>query len=108
MKQKGVLITLIVCTLIVCLFFIVFIIKDYQQKNPTQSDITTKATTVTGYFLGEYNGKLATYKAGSDTPMEIFDVYVNSLPLDDREEIEKRLYARDENELQSLVEDFTS
>lgn len=106
MKQKNILIVLIICTLIVCLFFVVFIIKTYSPKKEISSEITTYP--VTGYLLGEYEGKLATYSTNSDVPIEVFDVYVSSLPVEDIEEIEEGIYANNEEALQSLIEDFTS
>jgi len=106
MKQKSILIVLIICTFIVCLFFVVFIIKSYSPKKEFIKETTTYP--VAGYLLGEYEGKLATYSTNSDIPIEVFDVFVSSLPLEDKEEIEEGIYANSEEELQSLVEDFTS
>lgn len=107
------LIILIVCTLIVCLFFTVFFIKSYSGGKGNSSLSTTSAKVninnyKSGYYLGEYEGKLATYSTESDNPIEVFDVYIASLPSKDVEKIRDGIYANNEAELQRLIEDFTS
>lgn len=108
MKQKSVLITLILCTLIVCMFFLVFFIKNSEKKSPDKSTEQSTAAYETGYILGQHEGKLAIYKANSSTPIEIFDIYISSLPEHDKEELEKGIHASSEEEFQILIEDYTS
>ena len=95
MKQKSVLITLILCTLIVCMFFLVFFIKISEKKSPDKSTEQSTTAYETGYILGQHEGKLATYKANSSTPIEIFDIYISSLPEHDKEELEKGIIVVD-------------
>lgn len=108
MKQKSVLITLILCTLIVCMFFLVFFIKNSEKKSPDKSTEQSTTAYEIGYILGQHEGKLAVYKSSSSTPIEIFDVYISSLPSHDKGELEKGIYASSEDELQILIEDYTS
>lgn len=104
---------MIICALIVCLFFAVFYIKSYSNK---EENINLTATSEkanvnkhqSGYYLGEYEGKLATFSTESDEPLEVFDVFVSSLPEDDIKKICDGIYASNEDELQRLIEDFTS
>ncbi len=113
MKRKSILITLIICASIVCLFFVVFLINSYSNDNKNSNLSTTSVEANNnkhspGYYLGEYDGKLAAFTTESDEPLQVFDVYLSSLPEDDIEKIREGVYAKDEQDLQRLIEDFTS
>ncbi len=45
---------------------------------------------------------------GESVPKEIFEVYSDSLPESDREALKSGISARDDAELQRLIEDYTS
>lgn len=109
MKKKAILITLIICTIILCIFILVF----FMQENPSSNkDIATTESTkqviTSGYILKEYNGKIATFRSGSKTPIEVFDVYVSTLPKSEINVLKKGLHAKDDQELQELIEAYTS
>ena len=60
------------------------------------------------YMLGEYQGKIASYRTGSTEPMEVFDIYLDSLPAVNRQELLHGIPAQTVQELQRLIEDYTS
>ena len=113
MKRKSILYALVICTSIICLIFIIFFINSYSDGNKNSSLSTTSIFANnnrmrSGYYLGEYGGKLATYSTSSNEPIEVFDVYVSSLPPNDVKKIREGIYASNEDDLHRLVEDFTS
>lgn len=61
-----------------------------------------------GYRLQSYNGRLAIFREGSDTPEMIFDVYTRLLPQADRERLEQGITAPDYETLTRLIEDYIS
>lgn len=69
---------------------------------------TTETAVQPLYTLTEYNGKIALYKKGYAMPVEIFDVYVSSLPQSDRELLTQGIDASNDDEAQRLIEDYTS
>lgn len=60
------------------------------------------------YILSEYEGKLAIYKNGENMPISVYETYLSSLPEKDKELIEKGIIIESTEELQSLIEDYTS
>ena len=60
------------------------------------------------YMVSEYKGKVAVYKYGSKTPLEIYDTYTDSLPESDREYLKQGIEVKSEDELEDLIEDLTS
>ena len=60
------------------------------------------------YVLKDYFGKVAVFKYNSNVPQETLSVYTNSLPLFDQKELTTGVYAYNEQELSSLIEDYDS
>lgn len=61
-----------------------------------------------GYLLKSYEGRLAVFRQGCDTPELIFDVYTRLLPPADRDRLETGISAPDYETLTRLIEDYTS
>lgn len=60
------------------------------------------------YVLSEYQGKIAVFKNGENIPINVFDTYISALPQHDRKLIENGIQVQTKEELQSLIEDYTS
>ncbi|MBQ5994486.1 MAG: hypothetical protein IJL63_01350 [Clostridia bacterium] len=60
------------------------------------------------YTLSHYGGRLALYKRDFAMPVEIFDVYLDSLPTEEREAVKKGITAETDEQAQKLIEDYTS
>lgn len=60
------------------------------------------------YTLSEYKGKIAVFKNQESIPIDIYDVYVSTLPQHDRNLLEKGIRIETTEELQRLIEDYTS
>ena len=61
-----------------------------------------------GYLLKSYEGRLAVFRQGCDTPELIFDVYTRLLPPADRDRLETGISAPDYETLTRLIEDYIS
>lgn len=61
-----------------------------------------------GYLLQEYQGHLALFQKGSDTPLEEYEVSVAQFSDYDQALLKKGVYAQTEEELRKMVEDYTS
>ena len=98
-KIKGITLFLAITIAIFSVYFSVMAKPDHKESK------TIKKATVQ-YFLGEFNGKLAIYKTDSNTPLEVLDIEINSLPERDITRINNKIHADTLNEIISIVEDY--
>lgn len=72
--------------------------------------LTTAAlpgSTDTEYIMRDYNGKVAVFREGANTPDEVFDVFTNSLPPDEHERLINGITIQGDEELQKMIEAYT-
>ncbi len=60
------------------------------------------------YSIREYQGQLAIFEQGQETPLRIIDMDIALLPLYDQALLQSGIDAADEQELRRLLEDYTS
>lgn len=60
------------------------------------------------YTVKEYQGKVAIFNNKSNLPLNIFDTYVSTLPQHDRMLLEEGITIESTEELQRIIEDYTS
>lgn len=60
------------------------------------------------YIIKEYNGKLAVFESGSDTPFRITDLDIAILPEADQKALESGIEATNRKELNRILEDYCS
>lgn len=82
---------------------------DYNDKDISD----TKNSVLSGdmrplYILKEYNGFLAVFSYGSNTPKEVLSVLITDLPEYDRRELSYGVAVYSEQELQQRIEDYDS
>lgn len=80
-------------------------------NSEVESEVINAETLVTEeryYILKEYNGKIASFYYDDENPIDVFDVYVNSFGEYDKEALCKGIIAYSEEELNRLIEDYTS
>lgn len=92
----------------------IMLLKDTQNEkeiNSTTSENYSQALENTSakdsYVLKEYNGKLAVFEMDSENPVEVFSVFVNTLPQVDRDLLKNGIIASTKAELLRLIEDYT-
>lgn len=87
----------------------VFTVTQIQTASSNRApEILTTAHAPQYYYLREYNGKVAVFSEDGKTPDTVYDVYLRNLPDEDRKLLENGLRANNEDELQKLIEDYTS
>lgn len=62
----------------------------------------------TYFILAEHGGKIGVFKSGEDSPFLLLDVYVDTLPYRDKLYLEEGIKVFSEEELQQLIEDYSS
>ncbi len=60
------------------------------------------------YVIGVYEQKVAVFAQGDGVPIEIYDVYVSTLPENDQKELKKGVEVYGKAKLKLLIEDYTS
>ena len=60
------------------------------------------------YVLSTYDGRIALFKSGYSMPVEIYDVYIDTLPEEEQKNLEKGISAQNDEQALRLVEDYTS
>ena len=96
--------------ILISLIIILFIISIYTGRKNNSTRITPDNSSLveTVYIVKDYNEKLAVYFAGENEPMEVYDLFLSSLPETDAERIRDGIIVYDKAELNQLIEDFTS
>lgn len=60
------------------------------------------------YVIGVYQEKIAVFAQGDKIPIEVYDVYVSTLPEKDRQDLYKGVKVLSKAELKLKIEDYTS
>lgn len=98
-RIKGIILifTIFLTTVTVC-------ISATAKPTTTENIISKKAEA--NYFLGEFNGKLAIFEADNNAPIEVLDVYIESLPERDVQRIKNGIFADTLSEIIAISEDY--
>lgn len=98
--MKKILISFLI-TMIVC-FTLISLILSVNFN-------TVKTSKASNYYkISVYMNKLAVYKNNSTKPEKVYDVFVNTLPYEDRKALQNGIIVKNEQDLQSIIEDYTS
>ncbi|MCQ4022007.1 MULTISPECIES: hypothetical protein [unclassified Ruminococcus] len=60
------------------------------------------------YIVKEFYGRVAVFENGKETPLDITDTAIDSLPDFDKQQLKIGVYAANERELKRLLEDYCS
>lgn len=69
---------------------------------------TEKGRQTAAYTLGEWEGQLAVFEGEDTFPQKLYDVAVAALPRSEQERLKNGIAVANEEELQRLLEDYTS
>jgi len=109
--KKNIFIIIKYCSVLVAVCSLTAVILWFGVINDENTTVVTTQPTAFveyKYYLGDYRGNLAVYNSGEDMPIEVFNIHTSSLPGPDYQRILQRIGARDEEELQLLIEEYTS
>lgn len=73
----------------------------------SNSEIINPPQPVT-YIVKDYNGKIAVFENGSDTPFRITDTYTKNLPQEDKMLLSEGIYIDNDKDLALLLADYCS
>lgn len=102
MKKIFIITTLVI---ILCAISVIYNLNKIKSTQVGAKEITENVNYE--YTVKDYKGRIAVYKYGKSLPLEIFDIYTNSLPKTDSLKIHKGINIEDEKELQKVIEDYT-
>ncbi len=93
---------------VVCIltFAILYVNLDNDIKNQNSQEPPT--VKVEFYTVKEHDGKIAVYKNYDTSPIEIYDSYTSLLPEYDKKLLESGIVIYSKEELQRIIEDYTS
>ncbi len=75
-------------------------IKTYEnERNGNIQDV---------YTVKEYDGKVAVFKNNDTTPSTVYESYISLLPEQDREKLKSGISVNNKDDLQKIIEDYTS
>lgn len=107
MIRKGLRLFCMVCLIFSAAVLTTDAIRTSVAGAETEA-VSTQERSQAPYMLGAYQGKVASYRMGNDEPAEVFDVYLDSLPAINQQELLRGIPAQSVEELQRLIEDYTS
>ncbi len=102
MKKHILIISLIT---ILCTISIIYNLNKIKATSATTKEITESYSYQ--YTVKDYKGRIAIFKYGKELPLEIFEIYTDSLPKTDSNKIYQGINITDEKELQKIIEDYT-
>lgn len=80
----------------------------FPAQNQAQAENPTDTTSEAVYYLKDYNGRLAVFSEGSESPFKITEVEIKTLPEYDQKTLRQGVKAHGQKELTRLLEDFCS
>lgn len=86
----------------------VVVIASTPKHNANLSSSITSAQKTGSYYLRAFDNRIGIFKAGSDQPEQIINVYISSLPPEVQDQINAGIFCKDNTELLQRIEDFTS
>lgn len=90
---------LFLCTLLICILAVGL----HFSIAPSSDTPASPA-----YVLSVYGGQVAVFCGDSDTPQEVFETRITSLPREEAERLYHGIPAQDEAALQILIEEYCS
>jgi len=91
-------------SLTVC-FFIIFFAALREKTLATRENVTESLSSPL-YTLKIYEGRLAVYRFEESAPIEVTDVYADSLPPYDKAALEKGIAIYSDEQLRKALEDY--
>ena len=102
--KKTIIISLCVITIIS-----IFLITLYPPKKLISSPIKNESSNfILIYIVKEFKGKIAIFEKDKESPFRIIDTPVSNLPKIDQELLAQGIEIENEDDLDSLIEDYCS
>ncbi len=102
-KKKIIKIVSISIFALFCLGFAVFNIFNFIYEDRQIQTYENER-----YIVGVYEEKIAVFTQGDSVPIEVYDVYVTTLPENDEKALRKGIEVYGKVKLKYVIEDYTS
>ena len=85
-------------------------LSSYRRPVSSSSSVSAEesAPPAARRLLGIWEGKLALFTEGRESPDEVYDVYVQTLPKEEQDRLRQGIAVGSEEELAGWLEDYTS
>lgn len=77
-------------------------------RNINAATASKASDTQTGYWLKEYQGKIGVFENNKKAPQQVLNVYIESLPEEDKELLRSGIKVKTHEELLELIENYAS
>ena len=99
----------IVFTCFIITFLVGYFLFDITTSNKIpQAELINTQKTNYKYILSDHNGYIALFDTTKQEPIEVYNILTESLPLKDINKIKNGIYANSIDELNILIEEYTS
>ena len=92
--------------LIVCLLISGAILPAMSERRETSTQRKTEINSQRLYIVKEYNGKIAVFEKGNDTPFKTTEMQISLLPDYDKQMLQAGIEVNGQGELNTLLEDY--
>lgn len=92
----------------VSVLFFVILCFSYMESKENKIKENPYISPVEYYKVAEYQGKIAVFKNEENIPIEVYESYISVLPQHDRELLKDGIKVTSTEELQKVIEDYTS
>lgn len=110
--RKSIVISAACCIVVIGLLFFGAFSSSTTLPEPQISSTITSSSAVssadTFFTIKEFNGTIAVFEQGIDSPVRVTDVAISSLPYVDQELLRVGIRANSRAELNRLLEDYCS
>ena len=83
---------------------VVLLLVGGKEAVPVEPPVSQAAL----YTIGVWEGQLAVFQSGEPEPDSVYDVFVATLPAEEQTRLEQGIPVYSEEQLTSLLEDYTS
>ena len=106
MKKLIIISSCIVLMCFIVSFGVLPTIKSHSNESIPESQSSSSSSL--SYVVKDFNGNIAVFENGKNSPFKITDVPINSLPYADREILRKGIAVTSKSELNRILEDYCS
>ncbi len=92
----------------VCIFSLAILYVNLNHNIENENIRNRISVTENYYTVRDFNGKVAVFKNDETTPTTVFEAYTSLLPEKDRQRLQNGIRVENKEELQKIIEDFTS
>lgn len=105
-RPKKLILSIVISFILIIIssFCVTSMINIFAGNNSAQSEKNVSYE----YILKSYDGKIAVYSAKNNSLEKVYNIYINTLPQQDIDMLNKGIKIKDSKELKSYIQDFDS